>query len=59
MCAFEREVRKAGHEAITLQSTLYAIPFYQNLGYKRSTGVRSGPGFDGTGFRYQPMKKVL
>ena len=59
MNAFEREVRKAGHDKITLQSTIYAVPFYQSLGYKRSTGIRSGPCFDGTDFRHQPMKKVL
>ena len=59
METFEVESRKAGHDKITLQSTLYAVPFYQRLGYKRSTGVRSGPCFDGTGFRYQPMKKTL
>ena len=59
MSAFEHEVRNAGHDKITLQSTLYAVPFYQSLGCKRSTGIRSGPCFDGTGFRYQPMKKVL
>ena len=59
MGAFEAELRAAGCEAITLQSTLYAVPFYQRLGYKRFTGVRSGSCFDGTGFRYQPMKKLL
>ncbi|MGB2982956.1 MAG: GNAT family N-acetyltransferase [Candidatus Bipolaricaulia bacterium] len=59
MTAFERKVRKAGAEAITLQSSLYAVPFYQALGYKRSTGIRSGSCFDGVGFKYQPMKKIL
>jgi GNAT superfamily N-acetyltransferase len=59
MTAFEDEVRRAGHDRITLQSTLYAVPFYQALGYRRSTGVRSGPCFDGIGFPYQPMKKTL
>ena len=59
MTAFEEEARRAGADKITLQSTLYAVPFYQALGYKRSTGVRSGDCFDGAGFRYQPMKKTL
>ena len=59
MSAFERKVRKAGNNKITLQSTLYAVPFYRALGYKRSTGVRSGQCFDGAGFKYQPMKKIL
>jgi len=55
----ERETRTAGLDKITMQATLYAVPFYQRLGYVRSTGVRSGPCFDGTDFRYQPMKKDL
>jgi GNAT superfamily N-acetyltransferase len=59
MNAFERQVREAGRDKITLQSTLYAVPFYLRLGYKRSTGVRSGACFDGIGFTYQPMKKRL
>ena len=59
MAAFERKVRKTGHGKITLQASLHSVPFYQALGYKRSTGVRSGPCFDGAGFPYQQMKKVL
>jgi len=59
MEAFEQQVRKTEADKITLQSTLLAVPFYQKLGYKRSTGVRSGRCFDGDGFRYQPMKKLL
>jgi len=57
--AFEARLRAAGCEKITLQSTLLAVPFYQRLGYARSTGVRSGRCFDGDGFRYQPMRKLL
>jgi len=59
MTVFEQKIRKTGHGKITLQSSLYAVPFYQALGYKRSTGIRSGSCFDGTGFKYQPMKKLL
>lgn len=59
MNAFEKKAFKAGVEKITMQATLYAVPFYQSLDYKRSTGVRTGSCFDGTGFKYQPMKKVL
>lgn len=59
MTAFEEEVRGTGAGKITLQATLYAVPFYRALGYKRSTGVRSGRCFDGNGFPYQPMKKIL
>jgi len=59
MEAFERRCQKAGATKITMQSSLYAVPFYQALGYVRSTGVRKGPCFDGVGFPYQPMTKVL
>jgi len=59
MTAFERRVSKTGAEAITLLSSLYAVPFYQSLGYKRTTRVYCGPCFDDTVFPYQPMKKVL
>ena len=59
MTAFERKVKKAGESKITLQSSLYAVPFYQSLGYKRTTRALCGPCFDGTVFPYQPMKKVL
>jgi GNAT superfamily N-acetyltransferase len=56
---FEEEVRRQGSTVIRLQATLYAVPFYIEMGYKRSTGVRSARIFEGTGFRYQPMRKVL
>jgi GNAT superfamily N-acetyltransferase len=56
---FEGECRRQGSSVIRLQATLFAVPFYINMGYKRSTGVRSAKIFDGTGFQYQPMKKVL
>lgn len=59
MEVFERRCRKAGATEITMQSSLFAVPFYESLGYRRSTGVRTGPCFDGAGFPYQPMKKVL
>jgi hypothetical protein len=29
------------------------------MGYKKSTGVRSGWSFQGRGLQWQPMKKVL
>jgi GNAT superfamily N-acetyltransferase len=44
---------------VKLASTLYALPFYQALGYQRSTGVRTGRSFQGSGLPYQPMKKTL
>ncbi|MBU0596283.1 GNAT family N-acetyltransferase, partial [Candidatus Bipolaricaulota bacterium] len=59
MNTFEKEALKAGAEKITMVASLYAVPFYQSLGYKRTTRVYCGPCFDGTVFPYQPMKKVL
>jgi GNAT superfamily N-acetyltransferase len=56
---FEQACKEVGVEKITLASTLYAVPFYQKMGYKKSTGVRRGWSFDGEGFLWQPMKKVL
>jgi GNAT superfamily N-acetyltransferase len=56
---FEKECIAQGARKITLQATLYAVPFYQALGYKKSTGVRSGWSFEGAGLKYQPMKKVI
>ena len=55
----EKECHKLGAEKITLAATLYAVPFYQSVGYKKSTGVRQGWSFDGEGFKWQPMKKAL
>ena len=56
---YERQCRRKGSAVIKVQATLYAVPFYLALGYKRSTGVRSMHIFEGTRFPYQPMKKVL
>ncbi len=56
---FEQECIGDGMAVIRVASTLYAIPFYTALGYRRTTGVRNGRSFDGRGLQYQPMKKVL
>jgi GNAT superfamily N-acetyltransferase len=56
---FEQECLGQGVAVIRVASSLYAVPFYLALGYKRSTGVRSGWSFDGRGLKTQPMKKVL
>ncbi len=57
--AFEQASITEGVTVIRLASTLYAIPFYTALGYRRTTGIRNGWSFEGTGLRYQPMKKNL
>ncbi len=59
VAACERWCARQGSRVISLASTLYAVPFYQALGYKKSTGVRNGWSFDGSGLLYQPMKKEL
>lgn len=59
METFEEFCRERGSTRITMASTLFAVPFYQSLGYKRSTGVRRMRSFEGEGLEYQPMKKVL
>jgi GNAT superfamily N-acetyltransferase len=56
---YERACRRQGATVIRVQATLYAVPFYLAVGYKRSTGVRSCQIFEGPRFPYQPMKKVL
>ncbi len=56
---FEQDCQWEGIRRVRLLSTLYAVPFYLKLGYKRSTGVRSGFSFEGRGLVYQPMKKDL
>jgi putative acetyltransferase len=56
---FEQECRRQGMAVIRVAATLYAVPFYLAMGYKRSTGVRTGWSFQGRGLRIQPMKKTL
>jgi predicted N-acetyltransferase YhbS len=56
---FEQECMRQEMRVIRLAATLYAIPFYTALGYRKTTGLRNGWSFDGTGLQYQPMKKVL
>ena len=56
---FEEECRQQEVTVIRVAATLYAIPFYAALGYRKTTGVRNGWSFEGRGLRYQPMKKVL
>jgi len=56
---FEQECLRQRATAIRVAATLYAVPFYLKMGYKRSTGVRSGWSFEGRGLQIQPMRKVL
>lgn len=54
---FEQACIRQGASTIRVAATLYAVPFYQKLGYKKTTGVRPGWSFEGSGLIYQPMKK--
>ncbi len=56
---FERECRRRGMRVIRVASTEYGVPFYTAMGYKKSTGLRSGRSFEGRGLPVQPMRKVM
>jgi GNAT superfamily N-acetyltransferase len=56
---FEQESAQLGVEVVRVAATLFAVPFYTAIGYKRSTGLRSGRSFEGHGVQIQPMRKVL
>jgi len=56
---FEAESLKQGTSHIRVAATVYAIPFYLKLGYKKSSGLRNSWSFDGYGLPYQPMKKII
>lgn len=56
---FESEMMAQNVEVIRLAASLYAVPFYMKLGYKKSTGIRTTWSFDGYGLQVQPLKKKL
>ena len=56
---FEKEVCRNHGTVIRVASSLYAVPFYLKMGYKRLTGIRNGWSFQGHGLPIQPMRKVL
>ena len=56
---FEQEYIARGVTVFKLLATLQAVPFYFEMGYRKSTGVRSSYSFDGQGLPSQPMKKIL
>lgn len=55
----EQECADRGSKVISLAATLYAVPFYEAMGYKKTTGVRNCWSFEGRGLKYQPMKKRI
>jgi len=56
---FEKEYIVRGVTVFKLLATIQAVPFYLEMGYRKSTGVRSIHSFEGEGLPSQPMKKVL
>jgi GNAT superfamily N-acetyltransferase len=56
---FELECLWQGARTIRVAATLHGVPFYLAMGYRRSTGVRSGWSFEGSGLPVQPMRKAL
>ena len=56
---FEQECQQYAPMVIRLSATVYAVPFYIQMAYKKSTGLRSGWSFDYHGLPIQPMRKVL
>lgn len=51
---YEKECIKKGSLEIKISSSIYAIPFYEKMGYKKTTGIRNFKGL-----KMQPMKKIL
>ena len=51
---FENEAIKQGSKEIKIRASLYAVNFYQKMGYKKTTGIRNF-----MGLKIYPMKKVL
>lgn len=51
---FEKESKKQNSHGIKINSSIYAIPFYEKMGYKKTTGIKNM-----SGLRVQPMKKRL
>jgi len=56
---FEAEYKAKGVSIFKLSATLFAVPFYLSVGYKKSTGARSMHSFEEGGLPYQPMKKIV
>lgn len=56
---FEADSRAMGVRVIRVAATVFAVPFYLRMGYKRSTGLRRSWSFSGHGLPVQPMRKQL
>ena len=56
---FEKEYLARGVTVFKLLATVYAVPFYLKMGYRKSTGLRYIHSFEGEGLPSQPMKKIV
>lgn len=56
---FEEKCRYQGFSNVRLSSTVEAIGFYEQLGYKKTTGLRMARYSGKRGYEYQPMMKAL
>lgn len=54
---FESEAKRKGSKQINIRASTYAVPFYEHLGYKKTTGIRTFRRIPG--LRIQPMRKKL
>jgi len=52
--ALREGLREDGVAEVKVAATVYAVPFYQALGYRRSTGVRTMGSFQGRGCPTSP-----
>ena len=51
---YEKQCLEMGYQEIVLRSSLFAVPFYQACGFKKTTGIRIK-----FGLTVQPMKKKI
>jgi GNAT superfamily N-acetyltransferase len=51
---YEKAAAATGSCEIKINASIYAVPFYEKLGYKKTTGIRNK-----WGLKVQPMKKNL
>lgn len=56
---FEEKCKLEGFPNVRLSSTVEAVTFYEGLGYKKTTGLRTARYSGRKGFDYQPMMKAL
>jgi len=54
MQRFEEEAKRQKSRQVNARASLYAVPFYQRIGYKKTTGIRNFHGL-----KVQPMRKQM